>query len=146
MSEARHRTFCAAFGAQGSSLQPGWRRGQTEAGYGADFKRSLLEDAGEWRFYASGFGETLPHADNRVTLDTTVTDTWGLPAARIDMRWRDNELAMSRDMASSLAETFEAAGCTDIKTFRYMPSPGFCVHENCAVLAWQQDRQRRRIK
>jgi choline dehydrogenase-like flavoprotein len=121
--------FLRGFGAQGSSLQPGWRRGQTEAGYGAGFKRSLLEDAGEWRLSASGFGETLPHADNRVTLDTTVTDKWGLRAARIDMRWRDNERAMSRDMGSSLAETFEAAGCTDIKTFNYMPAPGFSVHE-----------------
>jgi choline dehydrogenase-like flavoprotein len=121
--------FLRGYGSQGASTQPGWTRGQAEAGYGADFKRRLLEDAGEWGFYASGYGETLPHADNRVMLDKAVTDKWGLPAACIDMRWRDNERAMSRDMASSLAETFEAAGCTDIKTFSYMPPPGHCVHE-----------------
>lgn len=121
--------FLRGYGAQGSSMQPGWRRGQTEPGYGAEFKRRLLEDPGEWGFYASGYGETLPHPDNRVTLDPSVRDKWGIPVARIDMRWRENERAMSRDMATSLAETFEAAGCVDIRTFSYMPPPGHCVHE-----------------
>lgn len=121
--------FLRGYGAQGASMQPGWRRGQSEAGYGAEFKRRLLEDGGEWGFYASGYGETLPQADNRVTLDKVVTDKWGIPAARIEMRWGTNERAMSTDMAASLAETFEAAGCTNIQTFSYMPAPGHCVHE-----------------
>ncbi|MEZ5458878.1 MAG: GMC family oxidoreductase [Steroidobacteraceae bacterium] len=86
------------------------------------------ERRGEWGVYGSGAAEDLPHADNRLTLDPTVVDRWGVPAACIG-RWRDNELAMSRDMAESVAEMFEAARRSDVQPFRYMPPPGHCVHE-----------------
>ena len=121
--------FVRGYGIQGAAMLPGWHRGKSQPGHGADFKRSLLEDPGEWSLYGSGYGETLAHADNRVTLDTAVADRWGIPAARIEMRWRENEIAMSKDMSESVAETLEAAGCSDVKAFRYMPPPGHCVHE-----------------
>jgi choline dehydrogenase-like flavoprotein len=124
-----HGSFLRGYGVQGGAMQAGWKRGVTAPGFGAAFKDALLRERGEWGVYASGYGETLPHRDNRLTLDPERVDRWGVAAARIDVRWRDNEVAMSRDMAESVAEMFEAAGCTDVQPFRYMPPPGHCVHE-----------------
>ena len=98
-------------------------------GYGAEFKRTLIEEMGGWTLGASGWGETLPHEDNRVTLDPAVKDKWGIPAARIDVRWRENELAMDKDMMSACAEMLDAAGCTDVHTHGSNHPPGHCIHE-----------------
>jgi len=98
-------------------------------GYGAAFKQSLIDDLGPWSLSASGWGETLPNQDNRVTLDPDVKDRWGIPAARIDVRWRDNERAMDKDMMTAMAEMLDAAGCTDIKQHGSDNPPGHCIHE-----------------
>jgi choline dehydrogenase-like flavoprotein len=121
--------FLRGYGMQGGSSRSGWGRGSNMAGYGAAFKQSLIDDLGPWRLSASGWGETLPHEDNRVTLDPAVKDKWGIPAARIDVRWRENELAMDKDMMSSMAEMLDAAGCTDIRTHGSNNPPGHCIHE-----------------
>ena len=67
--------------------------------------------------------------DNRVTLDSDVKDKWGIPAARIDVRWRENEHAMDKDMAISAAEMLDAAGCKDVRTHNISNPPGHCAHE-----------------
>ena len=81
--------FLRGYGMQGGSSRSGWGRGSNMAGYGAAFKQSLIDELGPWRLSASGWGETLPHEDNRVTLDPTVKDKWGIPAARIDVPRRE---------------------------------------------------------
>jgi choline dehydrogenase-like flavoprotein len=58
-----------------------------------------------------------------------VKDKWGIPAARIDVRWRDNERAMDKDMQVAMAEMLEAAGCTNIGTWGSNNPPGHCIHE-----------------
>jgi choline dehydrogenase-like flavoprotein len=121
--------FLRGYGMQGGSSRSGWGRGSNMAGYGAAFKQSLIDELGPWRLSASGWGETLPHEDNRVTLDPTVKDKWGVPAARIEVRWRENERAMDKDMMSSMAEMLDAAGCTDIRTHGSNNPPGHCIHE-----------------
>ncbi|MGH7656367.1 MAG: GMC family oxidoreductase, partial [Gemmatimonadaceae bacterium] len=78
---------------------------------------------------ASGWGETLPNEENRVTLDATTKDKWGIPAAHIDVRWRDNERAMDKDMQTAMSEMLDAAGCTDIHTHGSTNPPGHCIHE-----------------
>jgi choline dehydrogenase-like flavoprotein len=124
-----HSAFLRGYGMQGGSSRSDWHRGMATPGFGADFKKSLINELGPWRLSAAGWGETLPHADNRVTLDPNVKDKWGVPAARIDVRWRDNERAMQRDMITSMAEMLEAAGCTDIKLQPVDHPPGHCIHE-----------------
>jgi choline dehydrogenase-like flavoprotein len=98
-------------------------------GYGAAFKQSLVDELGGWYFSAIGFGEALPRAENRITLDPTVKDKWGIPAAHIEVRWTDNERAMEKDMAKSMAEMLDAAGFTDINENHGMNPPGHCIHE-----------------
>ena len=127
--KTEHSGFLRGYGMQGGSGRSGWGRGGGMAGYGAEFKRSLIEELGPWRFGASGWGETLPHPDNRVTIDPAVKDKWGVPVAHIDVRWRENELAMERDMSVAMAEMLEAAGCVDISEHGSSNPPGHCIHE-----------------
>lgn len=127
--KSQHPDFLRGYGMQGGSSRAGWSRGANLPGYGADFKQSLIDDLGPWRLSASGWGETLPHPDNRITLDPEVKDKWGIPAARIEVRWRENERAMDRDMMTAMAEMLDAAGCTDIRTHASNNPPGHCIHE-----------------
>jgi choline dehydrogenase-like flavoprotein len=124
-----HPDFLRGYGMQGGSSRNGWGRGGGMPGYGAAFKQSLIEELGPWRLSASGWGETLPHQDNRVTLDPSVKDRWGIPAAAIDVRWRENERAMDKDMQVAMAEMLDAAGCTDVRTHGSNNPPGHCIHE-----------------
>ncbi|HEX9484401.1 MAG TPA: GMC family oxidoreductase [Gemmatimonadaceae bacterium] len=124
-----HPDFLRGYGMQGGSGRNGWGRGGGMPGYGPAFKQSLIDDLGAWHLSASGWGETLPHPDNRVTLDPVVKDKWGIPAARIDVRWRENEKAMEKDMQTAMAEMLDAAGCTDIRTHESNNPPGHCIHE-----------------
>jgi len=127
--KTQHPDFLRGYGMQGGSGRSGWGRGASMPGYGAAFKRALVEDLDGWTLSASGWGETLPHQDNRVTLDPSLRDKWGVPAARIDVRWRENERAMDRDMMTSVAEMLNAAGCTDVRTHGSTNPPGHCIHE-----------------
>ena len=124
-----HRDFLRGYGMQGGSGRSGWGRGASMPGYGESFKRELIDGLGGWRLSASGWGETLPHPDNRITLDPNVKDKWGIPAAHLDVRWRDNERAMDADMQVGVAEMLEAAGCTNVQTHESSNPPGHCIHE-----------------
>ena len=127
--KTQHPDFLRGYGMQGGSGRSGWGRGSSMPGYGAAFKQSLIDELGPWSLSASGWGETLPHEDNRVTLDPEVKDKWGIPAARIEVRWRDNERAMDKDMMTAMSEMLDAAGCTDIRQHGSDNPPGHCIHE-----------------
>jgi choline dehydrogenase-like flavoprotein len=124
-----HPDFLRGYGIEGRSYRAGWSRGSSIPGYGAGFKESLIYDLGAWIISAMPYGETLPHQDNRVTLDPIVKDKWGIPVARIDVRWRENERAMDKDMITGAAEMLEAAGCKDVHVYLSQQPPGQCVHE-----------------
>lgn len=121
--------FVRGYGMQGGSGRSGWGRGSSMQGYGADFKQSLIDDLGPWSISLGGWGETLPHADNAITLDPATKDKWGVPAAHIDVRWRENEIAMNKDIITSAVETLEAAGAINVRANRRMQPPGHCIHE-----------------
>jgi len=127
--KSAHPDFLRGYGMQGGSGRSGWGRGSSMPGFGASFKQSLIDDLGAWNLNASGWGETLPHEDNRITLDATVKDKWGIPAAHLDVRWRENERAMDKDMETAMAEMLDAAGCTNIRTHGSNNPPGHCIHE-----------------
>ena len=127
--KSQHPDFLRGYGMQGGSSRSGWGRGSSMPGYGASFKQSLIDDLGAWSLSASGWGETLPHEDNRITLDPSVKDKWGIPAAHLDVRWRENERAMDKDMETAMAEMLDAAGCTNVRTHGSNNPPGHCIHE-----------------
>ena len=73
---------------------------------GAELKEQMTEP-GDWSFWLGSWGEQLPHPDNRVTLSKTEKDKWGLPQIEIDCEWKENEIAMRKDMMNSAAEMLE---------------------------------------
>jgi choline dehydrogenase-like flavoprotein len=120
--------FLRGFGYQGWSGRDGFGRGNGQEGFGADFKESLTHP-GKWSITLAGFGETLPHHDNRVKLDYSKPDQWGIPQLSIKMVWRENETKMREDMRKSGQEMLEAAGMKDVGSNNNEAFPGFGIHE-----------------
>ena len=133
----KHPRFVRGYGFQGGAGRAGWERGAYTRGFGAEFKRALLKDLGPWQMWLGGWGECLPRAENRATLHPTLKDKWGVPALHIDCTWGSNERELLKDMQISAAETLEAAGATDIRTFNDDVKPGLCIHEmGTARMGW----------
>lgn len=97
--DGRNRDYLRGFGCQfwytGAHAGPTWAK--QIPGFGADFKKSVKE-----RFPAllsmHPYGEVLPRRDNRVTVEGTPVDSYGVPQARIVYSLGDNEHKMVADM------------------------------------------------
>ena len=72
----------------------------------------------------------LPQHDNRVDLDDTVVDDWGLPVARITLTPHENDLAMGRFLIDRSAEILEAAGATSVQKVYADRITGNCSHQH----------------
>ena len=96
--------------------------------FGGEFKDAMAEP-GPWRIGATAFGEMLPEHDNRIELDETRTDKWGLPVLKIDCATGENEALMRRDMATDMAETLEACGARNVRMYNNEYYPGMGIHE-----------------
>ncbi len=129
---ADKRDYTRGFGYQGAASRQGWQRSVAELAFGEDFKHALTEP-GEWTMGLGGFGETLPYSDNRMSLDKTTKDKWGMPVVVFDVTLRENEKKMRIDMANDAKEMLEAAGLKDVKTYDRGSYPGMAIHEmGCA--------------
>jgi choline dehydrogenase-like flavoprotein len=64
-----------------------------------------------------------------VELDKEKLDAWGIPVLKIHCAWRENELAIRKDMSIAAAEMLAAAGAHSIEPFTDDDPPGFSVHE-----------------
>lgn len=122
------RPYIRGFGYEGSAGREGWARAVAELGVGADFKDAIAEP-GRWKVGGTAFGEILPNHDNKVALDATRTDKWGLPVLKIDCATGENERLMRLDMMADMAETLEAAGVKEVTTFDKGYFPGAGIHE-----------------
>ena len=58
--------------------------------YGAALKEAMTTP-GPWRMGITGFGECLPYAENRVTINKDKKDIHGLPTLNVDAEWKENE-------------------------------------------------------
>ncbi|HXR82186.1 MAG TPA: GMC family oxidoreductase, partial [Saprospiraceae bacterium] len=103
------RDYLRGFGYQGSASRNGWGREVAELSIGAELKDALSEPGG-WRVGATAFGETLPHHDNKITLDKDMKDKWGLPVLNFDVEFKENEKKMRVDMKADMKEMLEIAG------------------------------------
>ncbi|MDE3236473.1 MAG: GMC family oxidoreductase [Bacteroidota bacterium] len=122
------RDYLRGFGYQGSGMRQGWSREIAELSIGADFKEALTEP-GQWTMGIGGFGEMLPNHDNKVTLDKTKKDKWGLNVLSIDCELKENELKMRKDMLNDAVEMLEAAGVKNVKGHDGDGTPGRGIHE-----------------
>jgi len=120
--------FLRGYGYQGGAERSDWRRGVNQAGFGADFKRSLKQP-GPWYFDMGAFCECLPKHENYVELDRSRSDAWGIPVLKINCAYGPNEKALLQDAAIAAAEMLAAAGARDIQTFVEADAPGLAIHE-----------------
>jgi choline dehydrogenase-like flavoprotein len=88
-----------------------------------------MAQPGPWTIGATAFGEMLPNHANRVTLDSSKKDKWGLPVLAIDCATGENERLMRKDMMNDMAETLEAAGVKHVRTYDNGYFPGMGIHE-----------------
>jgi choline dehydrogenase-like flavoprotein len=122
------RDYLRGFGYQGSASRQEWSRAVAELGIGGEFKDRMAQPGG-WKIGATAFGEMLPDHKNRIWIDESKTDKWGLPVLAIDCETGENERLMRRDMINDMAEMLEATGIKEVKTFdnEYFPAMG--IHE-----------------
>lgn len=121
------RDYLRGFGYQGGA---GRGRGVeiAEMTIGAALKESLTEP-GNWGMNLLAFGEMLPDHSNRIYLNKTIKDKWGLPVLAMDVEMKENELKMRKDMMADAAEMLEAAGVKNINQYDSGYAPGQGIHE-----------------
>jgi choline dehydrogenase-like flavoprotein len=122
------RPYLRGFGYQGSASREGWSRAVAELGVGGAFKDEMAQP-GEWTIGGTAFGEMLPNHANRITLDESKKDKWGLPVLRMDAAIGENERLMRRDMTADMADMLERCGVKDVTTFENEYFPGMGIHE-----------------
>lgn len=72
----------------------------------------------------------MPQHENRVELDPSVKDAWGLPVARITNKIHPNDLAMGRYVIDRNAEILEAAGARQVYKVYPQRITGNCSHQH----------------
>jgi choline dehydrogenase-like flavoprotein len=122
------RDYLRGFGYQGGASRSSWTSLIDDPVMGETLKEQA-QTPGPWYASMGGFGEMLPNHDNRVTLDRSRKDKYGLPILSFDAELRDNELRMRKDMANDAAEMLEAAGCKDVKSHDRKAGVGIGIHE-----------------
>ena len=122
------RDYLRGFGYQGSASRQGWQRNIAELSFGADYKEELTKP-GPWTMGLGGFGEILPYYENRMYLDKTRKDKWGMPLVVFDAEIRENEKKMRIDMMNDAKEMLESSGFKNV-IGHDDPSPlGAAIHE-----------------
>ena len=126
--ENNDERFLRGFGFQGGGKRPGWKRGNSIKGIGVDLKEQLKKP-GPWTFSLGGFGEMLPDKRNKVWLDESQKDKWGIPILNIECILRENEKKMLKVMAEDAKEMLETSGLVDVETYNNSAPPGLAIHE-----------------
>jgi choline dehydrogenase-like flavoprotein len=122
------RDYVRGFGYQGNSNRQGWTRNIDDVKIGTDLKEALA-DPGLWTMNLYAFGETLPYHENKVIINETVKDKWGLSTLSIEIECKDNELKMRKDMQDDAIEMLEAAGLDNVKGADVNKTLGRAIHE-----------------
>jgi choline dehydrogenase-like flavoprotein len=122
------RDYVRGFGYQGRGGRDGWNRNVAEYSIGAEFKDALTEPGG-WTMGMGGFGEMLPYHDNKISIDKTKKDKWGMNVLAIDCELKENEKKMRKDCVDDAIEMLTAAGVKDVKGNDGDGTPGKGIHE-----------------
>jgi choline dehydrogenase-like flavoprotein len=97
--------------------------------WGAEAKR-VDREAYNHSMAAAMVLHDMPQHDNRVDLDDTVTDAWGLPVARITLAPHANDLDQGRFLIDRNAEILEAAGARSVTKVYAERITGNCSHQH----------------
>ncbi len=99
-------------------------------GFGASFKREVKRHYPAW-IAIHPFGEKPPRAENRVTVEGTPLDHFGVPLPKIIFSDGENERRMAEEMYDTVEELLHEAKAEvfDLKRGRTDP-PGSAIHEH----------------
>jgi choline dehydrogenase-like flavoprotein len=125
---SKRKDFLRGYGYQGGASRSNWQSLVAELGFGKSMKEQMQEP-GMWNMGITGFGEMLPHEDNRIMLNKEVLDMYGMPTLTMDVEIKENEIAMRKDMQDAAVEMLEAAGLKDVKPYDRGYAPGLGIHE-----------------
>ncbi|WP_020568008.1 GMC oxidoreductase [Neolewinella persica] len=118
--------FVRGFGFQGGGGRGG--HAANLPAVGADLKNQLVKP-GPWEFFITGFAECLPYHENKISLNRDVLDKWGQPTLSIDAEFKENELALNKQIQIDAVEMLEKSGVKDVVGFDNEHYPGFGIHE-----------------
>ena len=71
----------------------------------------------------------LPDHSNRIYLNKTVKDKWGLPVLAMDVEMKQNDLSMRKDMMGDAAEMLEISNVKNVVKYDAGYAPGMGIHE-----------------
>jgi len=126
------RDYIRGFGSQfwNTGAQAGAPWAKDQPGFGKSFKAAVKR-----RYPAlvamHPYGETLPRATNRVRVEGTPLDQYGVPIARIEYEIGENERLMAKEMYQVAEEILHAAKA-EIMPFERgaVDMPGSAIHEH----------------
>jgi choline dehydrogenase-like flavoprotein len=100
-------------------------------GFGGQFKKQVrfLQPG---FFQMGGFGKVLARPENRVMVDPSHPDAYGIPIPVVRFRFSENDKALWKDMKAQAEEILRAAKCRLIINDDSEPS-GFASHETGTV-------------
>ena len=133
--DGKKRDYLRGFGSQfwGSGAVAEASFAKSLPGFGADFKEGVKN-----RYPAlvalHPYGEVLPRRDNRVTVEGTPKDRYGMPIARIEFKLSDNERKMVEEMYDT-AESILHAAKAEILPYKRgeLALAGSAIHEHGTV-------------
>lgn len=122
------RDYLRGFGYQGGA---GRGRGVEIAEFtiGKELKEAMSVPSDNWGFNMTAFGEMLPDHSNKISLDRTKKDKWGLPVLAMDVELKENEKRMRVDMVNDAKEMLTAAGLKNVYTYDNGYAVGSGIHE-----------------
>jgi choline dehydrogenase-like flavoprotein len=100
--------------------------GSDEIGAGL---KAAMSEPGRWKLRLSYYGETLPYAENRMTLNTDIKDIFGRPGMSIDCSFKENEKAIFKDAGDTIQQMLNDIGLKNVKVSGKMSAPGNANHE-----------------
>ena len=135
--DGRKRDYLRGFGMQfwgcGATDNAGWAK--EVPGFGAGFKTAVKK-----RYPAlvalHPYGEVLPYAENRITVDDSDLDSYGIPISRIAFKYRENERKMMTEMYETAASILKEAKAEILPydpTFMGMPGQAIHEHSTCRM-------------
>jgi choline dehydrogenase-like flavoprotein len=109
-------------------------RPRGRGGYGAQLKEDYRRTWGAFIGF-SGRGEMIARHENRCTIDPSVTDKWGIPVLKFDVRWSDEELLQIKHFHETGLDLISAMGGTPMwdapgpERDYGITKPGQIIHE-----------------
>ena len=126
--ESKQKNFVRGYGMQGSAGRINWVRSVGKMSYGEQLKEELLKP-GDWKIGIECFGECLPYHKNKMTLDYSKLDKWGLPTVDFDCEYKENEFEMRKDAEKQAVEMLNKSGFKDVRGYNNPCYPGNGIHE-----------------